>query len=83
MKTLTRHLLYLASFLALLLFITGLTLFREVPVVEVLWGVLTIIATIGGVGWLSYRLNKPPRLPAADDSSSGKRRPTSALVGQD
>ena len=63
MKTLTRHLLYLASFLALLLFVAGLTLFRETPVLEVAGGVLAIIATVAGVGWLSYRLNRSPTRP--------------------
>jgi hypothetical protein len=85
MKTLTRHLLYLASFLALLLLVAGLTLFRETPVFEVVGGVLAIIATVAGVGWLSYHLNKPPIIPPTDDSFSGERRPTptSVLVDQD
>lgn len=84
MKTLTRHLLFLASFLALLLFVAGLTLFREAPVLEVVGGVLTIIVTVAGVGGLSYRLNSPRNVPFADDTyvSERKSAPTSALVNQ-
>ncbi len=83
MKTLTRHLLYLASFLALLLFVAGLTLFREAPVIDVLFGVLAIIATLGGVGWLSYRLSKSKSSPA-DPVYTPQRTATStsSLVDQ-
>ena len=83
MKTLTRHLLYLASFLALLLFVAGLTLFRETPVVDVLLGVLTIIATVIGVGWLSYRLSKSKSSPAETVyTPQRKATSTSELVNQ-
>ncbi|MBO0930410.1 hypothetical protein [Fibrella aquatilis] len=86
MKTLTRHLLYSAAFLAALLFVAGLTLFREAPVAEVILGVLTIIATIVGVGWISYRLNRSAKPTAPTDSLYQSAKTVvskSELVGQD
>ena len=70
MKTLTRHLLYLATFLALLLVVTGLLLFREAPVMEVLASVATLIAIVAVVGWAAYRISLAPARSLAGDPSA-------------
>ena len=85
MKTLTRHLLYLALFLALLLFVAGLTLFREMPVIDVILGVLAMITTVVGVGWVSYQINRPSKPSSTGLAYHDKKTvlSTSELVDQD
>ncbi|MBO0939034.1 hypothetical protein J2I47_20945 [Fibrella sp. HMF5335] len=85
MKTLTRHLLYSATFLVILLFIAGLTLFREAPVAEIILSDLALIATVLGVGWASSQLNRRSRPVHTDSAYRNKRVVSSAseLVDQD
>ena len=79
MKTLTRHLLYLATFLALLLVVVGLMLFREAPVAEVLAGATTLIAIMAGMGWIGYLLNAPPTRSRHDSVYDDEKASPSAF----